>query len=158
MIRFAFLLLILSGCAPAREKTTSIKLDDVRLTDLAGNAIDVTQFKNKTVLINFWATWCKPCLQEMPSLANAQNQLKDEPIVFLFASNETLQRITRFKDKQKFEFNYLHLNNLEALNIQALPTTFIFDQNGDLKFSEAGFRDWTSSESIEIITKIITKS
>jgi thiol-disulfide isomerase/thioredoxin len=158
MIRFVFLfLIILAGCSPSRKESNSLKLEDIRLTDLEGNAVDVSQFKNKTVLVNFWATWCKPCLQEMPSLAATQNRFKDQPIVFLFASNETTEQINRFKNKQKFEFNYLHLGNLEALNIQALPTTFIFDQTGELKFSEIGFRDWTSPTSIEIITNILPK-
>lgn len=158
MIRFVLLLLvILVGCSPSRKESTKLRLEDIRLTDLEGNAVDVSQFKDKTVLVNFWATWCKPCLQEMPSLAATQNRFKDEPIVFLFASNETTEQINRFKNKQKFEFNYVHLGNLEALNIQALPTTFIFDQTGELKFSEIGFRDWTSPASIEIITNILTK-
>lgn len=157
MIRFLFLfLIILAGCSPSR-KETELKLGDIWLTDLEGNAVDALQFKDKTVLVNFWATWCKPCLQEMPSLAATQNRFKDQPIVFLFASNETTEQIKRFKNKQKFEFNYLHLGNLEALNIQALPTTFIFDQTGELKFSEIGFRDWTSPASIEIITNILPK-
>ncbi|MBN8651992.1 MAG: TlpA family protein disulfide reductase [Cytophagales bacterium] len=158
MIRFLFLfLIIIAGCSPSRKESNSLKLEDIRLTDLAGNAVDVSQFKDKTVLVNFWATWCKPCLQEMPSLAATQNRFKDQPIVFLFASNETTEQINRFKNKQKFEFNYLHLGNLEALKIQALPTTFIFDQTGELKFSEIGFRDWTSPASIEIITNILPK-
>lgn len=158
MIRFVFLLMIiLSGCAPVRKESNALNLEDIRLTDLSGNAVDVSQYKGKAVLVNFWATWCKPCLQEMPSLAVAQNQFKDQPIVFMFASNETLEQINRFKNKQKFEFNYLHLGNQEALNIQALPTTFIFDKTGELKFSEIGFRDWASPASIEIITSIITE-
>ncbi|HCZ37694.1 MAG TPA: thiol:disulfide interchange protein [Cytophagales bacterium] len=157
MIRFTFLfLIILAGCSSSR-KETELRLEDIRLTDLEGNAVDVSQFKDKTVLVNFWATWCKPCLQEMPSLAATQNRFKDQPIVFLFASSETTEQINRFKNKQKFEFNYLHLGNLEALNIQAFPTTFIFDQTGELKFSEIGFRDWTSPASIEIISNILTK-
>lgn len=158
MIRFVFLLMIiLSGCAPVRKESNALNPEDIRLTDLSGNAVDVSQYKGKAVLVNFWATWCKPCLQEMPSLAVAQNQFKDQPIVFMFASNETLEQINRFKNKQKFEFNYLHLGNQEALNIQALPTTFIFDKTGELKFSEIGFRDWASPASIEIITSIITE-
>lgn len=156
MIRFTFfLLLALAGCSPAPKKSQQLMLHDIRLSDLNGKPVDVSQYEGKTVLVNFWATWCKPCLQEMPSLASAQGQLKDKPIVFLFASSETLEQITRFKNKQKFEFNYLHLGNMEELNIQALPTTFIFNNTVELEFSEVGFRDWTSAESQQIIAKVL---
>jgi thiol-disulfide isomerase/thioredoxin len=158
MIRLIILLLVIfSSCTPAREKITAIKLEDIELTDLIGKPVDIEQFKDKAVLVNFWATWCKPCLQEMPSLAWAQNHLKDQPIVFLFVTSETTEQIKRFEAKQKFEFNYVQLGNLENLNIQALPTTYIFDATGKLKFSEAGFRDWSSPQSLQIITNIFTK-
>jgi thiol-disulfide isomerase/thioredoxin len=153
---FLLSFLMVVGCSPVKNRDRKIALEDVQLMDLTGEVVDITQFKGKTILINFWATWCKPCLQEMPSLANVQTQLQNEPIVFLFASNETLQRIIQFKNKQNFEFNYFHLANLDALNIQALPTTFIFDSAGELKFSETGFRDWNSTESKQIIAKIIS--
>jgi thiol-disulfide isomerase/thioredoxin len=152
---FFLSILIVVGCGSVNTTDQKVTLDAIQLTDLSGKAVDLSQFKGKAMLINFWATWCKPCLQEMPSLAVTQNKLKDEPIVFLFASNETLEQITRFKDKQKFEFSYFQLGNMEALNIQALPTTFIFDSAGELKFSEAGFRDWSSPESIQVITNVI---
>ncbi|QLH31335.1 MAG: TlpA family protein disulfide reductase [Cyclobacteriaceae bacterium] len=83
MIRLVlFLLLALAGCGPAPKKSQQLRLSDIRLSDLNGKPVDVSQYEGKTVLVNFWATWCKPCLQEMPSLASAQRQLKDEPIVF----------------------------------------------------------------------------
>jgi thiol-disulfide isomerase/thioredoxin len=151
---FLFILVVV-GCGPVKKTDQKVTLDAIQLTDLTGKVVDLSQFQGKAVFINFWATWCKPCLQEMPSLAVTQNKLKHEPIVFLFASNETLERIARFKDNQKFEFSYFQLGNMESLNIQALPTTFIFDSEGELKFSEVGFRDWTSPESIQVITNVI---
>lgn len=148
------LLISVLSCGPKSE-TGTVTLNDVKLTDLAGQPIDFSQYKDKVVLINFWATWCRPCLQEMPTLANAQRQLKDEPIVFLFASNETLEQIDRFKSRQTFDFQYAHLTNLEALNILALPTTFIFNPEGELVFSEAGYRQWDSNESLTLIANLL---
>ncbi len=62
-------------------------LTKVRLKELEGQPINLSQFEGKTVFINFWATWCKPCIQEMPTIEILQDKLKNEKIVFLFASN-----------------------------------------------------------------------
>ncbi len=148
------LLISVWSCGPKSE-TASITLSDIKLTDLSGQPIDFSQYKDKVVLINFWATWCRPCLQEMPTLANAQRQLKEEPIVFLFASNETLEQIDRFRSRQSFDFQYVHLTNLEALNILALPTTFIFNPKGERVFAEAGYRQWDSNESLTLIANLL---
>ncbi len=156
MIRLSFLLLlVVFGCSSSQKESGAIELADLRLTDLAGSPVDLDQYKNKTVLVNVWATWCRPCLQEMPTLAGAQATFSNEPIVFLFASNETLKQIEGFKQRQKFDFNYLHLNNQEELGILALPTTFIFNKEGELKFSEAGYRNWVSDESTQLISSIL---
>jgi len=155
-----FLLLFVGACGTQSEKAqteekepkevTEITLDKIQLQTLSGEPVDLKQYKNKTVFINFWATWCKPCIQEMPTIAKAQEQLKD--VVFLFPSNETVDLIEGFKKRKSFDFNYVQSQNMEALNIMALPTTFIFDSSGKLKFSEAGFRDWSTEENLAIIT------
>lgn len=137
----------------AHETSGGVKLASIRLVDLYGKAVDMDEFRGKTVFINFWATWCKPCLQEMPTIERAHEQLKDKDIIFLLASNESLEQIKRFKEQRKFAFRYVRVENLEKLNIQALPTTYIFDPDGKLVFSEAGFRAWDVPENIELLTK-----
>ncbi len=78
---------------PVPEKQTGPELSNVILSDLNGIAINLEQYKGKTMFINFWATWCKPCLKEMPSIEKAQELLKNKNIEFLFASNETADQI-----------------------------------------------------------------
>lgn len=129
------------------------ELDKIELQTLDGTPIDMDDFKNKTVFINFWATWCKPCIQEMPTIAKAQELLKDKNVVFLFPSNESVDLIEGFKERRSFDFNYVQVQNLEALNIMALPTTYIFNPKGELIFSEAGFRDWSTEENLALITQ-----
>ncbi len=126
----------------------------VTLTDLNNRPIDLGQYRGKTLFINFWATWCKPCLQEMPSIQKAQDILKNESIVFLLASNETAGQIEKFKNEHDYSFNYVRVENLEELNIMALPTTFIFNPDGELVFSEMGFRKWNDKKNIDLILNI----
>ncbi|HCM77896.1 MAG TPA: thiol:disulfide interchange protein [Cytophagales bacterium] len=144
--------LLMAGCV-TNEKSD---LEKIELKALNGTTINMSDYKNKIVFINFWATWCKPCIQEMPTIAKAMEQLKDEDVVFLFPSNESVDLIQGFKERRSFDFNYVQAQNMEALNIMALPTTFIFDKSGKLQFSEAGFRDWSKPENIFLITNKTT--
>ena len=127
----------------------------IKLTELDNQNIDLAQYKGKTVFINFWATWCKPCIQEMPTIERAKVILKDKRGSFPFASNEDIEDIRKFMSKRAYDFHYVHSENLEELKIQALPTTFIFNSEGKVIFSEAGFRKWDDPSSIELINKIV---
>ncbi len=129
--------------------------DKIKVTDLDSKAIDLNQYKGKTIFINFWATWCKPCLQEMPSIQQAQELLKNEDIVFLFASDEAVEQIEQFKTTHPYPFHYVRAENMEALNIMALPTTYIFSPEGKLVFSEMGFRKWDDKDNIDLLMNII---
>ncbi|MGE0587720.1 MAG: TlpA family protein disulfide reductase [Cyclobacteriaceae bacterium] len=128
----------------------SSDIDRVELSTLDGTAIDWDQYEGKIVFVNFWATWCKPCLQEMPTIAKAMTLPESSNVVFLFASNESIELIERFNAKQNFDFDFVQVHNMESLNVQALPTTFIFDPSGNQIFSEAGYRDWSTPESLAL--------
>lgn len=155
------ILLLLTGCKekesannqdkPVVVTKAASEFDKIKLTELNGTAIDLNQYKGKTIFINFWATWCGPCVQEMPSIQKAKNSVKDEDIVFLFASNEDVEAIEAFSKKQSYDFHYVRVENLEQLNIMALPTTYIFNPNKQLVFSEMGYRKWDTKSNIELI-------
>jgi thiol-disulfide isomerase/thioredoxin len=127
------------------------EFDNIKLTELDGTPIDLHQYKNKTIFINFWATWCGPCVQEMPSIQKAKTELKDEDVLFLFASNEETEVIETFKQKQSYDFHYVKVENLEQLKIMALPATYIFNAERKLVFSEMGYRKWDNKNNIDLI-------
>lgn len=133
---------------PVRE------IDKVKLADLNDQLVSLDQYKGKTVFINFWATWCRPCLEEMPSIQKAMQVLKDENIEFLFASEETKDEIEQFRTGHDYNFNYVKTGSLAALNIMGLPTTFIFNPDGKLVFSEMGYRKWDDQSNIDLIQSI----
>lgn len=127
------------------------EIQKVKLTELDGREIDLSEFKGKVVFINYWATWCGPCIKEMPSIELAQNSLKDKEVVFLLASNEDIDEIEEFKDRKSYNFHYVRLLNMEELKMQALPTTHIYDKDGSLMFSETGARDWNEPNNLKLI-------
>ena len=150
---YALSLLIISSCGPAKEKDGKpIQLSDIALYDLNGNAVNPNDYNGKRIFLNFWATWCGPCIQEMPSIVAARETLGKESIEFLLASDEELERIQKFSEKKGFNLPFAQVKNMDAFNINALPTTFIFDKEGNLEYTEMGARDWSSEEALELIT------
>lgn len=160
-IVFILLFLGIMGCngnldkEPKNAIPSTSEMARIRLTDLNGHPIDLTKLKDKAVFINFWATWCKPCLEEMPSIGNAMAGFSDKKIEFFFASNESKEQIEKFKSTHDYPFNYVIVENLEALQIMSLPTTYIFDTQGKLVFSEMGYRKWDAKENIDLIQNAI---
>jgi hypothetical protein len=94
----------------------------------------------------------------MPSIGRAKDILKGQEIEFLFASNEEDERIQSFRESYALNLNFVRVENIEELNIQALPTTFIISPSGNLALSETGFRNWDDASNIELITKIINSN
>ena len=151
LLFFLFLLACTAQKSDNSSASETLRLEDIQLETLEGQKIELTNYKGKTIFINFWATWCKPCLQEMPSIEKAMAQVSQDQVVFLFPSNETEEEISAFKEKRSFPFQYVQVKNLEALNFYALPTTLIFDPAGKLVFSEEGFRDWSNEENLALL-------
>lgn len=118
--------------------------------DLDNNEVDLSSFRGKKILINYWATWCGPCIQEMPSLLKAQELLKDENYIFLLVSDESIKKISKFKNRKKFNFTYLKSSvSLVSMNIYTLPTTYIFNEKGENIKKMVGAVDWNSNRIIK---------
>ncbi len=155
------MLFAIIGCKGAKKNVPlssieeSMTTDKIRLKDLKEKAINLGKYKGGTIFINFWATWCRPCLEEMPSIQAAMNKLKNERIVFLFASDEASDEIENFKASHNYNFNYVKVENLEELNIMSLPTTYIISPKGKLVFSEMGYRKWDDKQNIDLILNIV---
>jgi thioredoxin-related protein len=90
----------------------------------------------------------------MPSIKEAQNILQNEKIIFLMASGESADQIKEFSITHEYKFKYVRIENSEEMNVQALPTTFIFNKDGNLVFSETGYRKWDEKNNIDLILKI----
>lgn len=155
----ALVLFIFHQCSNSKDSKTSSSLevfaDRIELSDMADHFMDLSQHRGKTIIINVWATWCKPCIEEMPSLEAMQDQLSSDKYVLLLASNEPLEKIRRFKQRYKFDFNYVHLKTSpESLGVYSLPTTFILNGEGKLIITETGSKDWSTETSIQEITHL----
>jgi len=154
-----FVILIIIACNNSGEKPESkpasqADIEKIRLTNLNGTLVDMTQYKSKAIFINFWATWCKPCIEEMPTIKKAMDSLKNENIEFLFATSGDKEDIKDFESVHHYGFNYVIADNMEELNIIGLPTTFIFDKEGKRVFSDLGYHKWDDKTSLDLLFKI----
>lgn len=157
---FIIMAFVLSGCKMDnksnidKQSTADDLIQKIQLVALNNEVIRLDEYKGKIIFINFWATWCKPCVEEMASIEKAQSLMNDKEIVFLLASSEGIEEIKEFSRNHNYKFNYVHLENGEALNIQALPTTFIINPKGRIVFSEMGSRNWDETANINLIKNI----
>lgn len=159
-VTFLLCLTILLSChAGVNERKSITDLESVQLktlfVDLNNNPVDITQYKGKRIVLNYWATWCGPCIKEMPALKIAEDLLENHNYTFLLVSDETISKISDFKMNKKFDFNYLKsVKSIETLGIYSLPTSYIFDENGKKIETIVGTISWDSEKIIEKLKKI----
>ena len=118
------------------------------LKDLGGTSHKLDAYRGKVVILNFWATWCEPCREEMPSLNRLRKSLDGQPVA-MFAVNigEGEARINDFLAKVPVDFPVLLDRDSQASRawkVRLMPTTFILGTDGRVRFSYAGERDWSA--------------
>ena len=125
------------------------------LSDLEGKSFDLNLYEGNVIILNIWATWCKPCIAEFESLEKVKEKFKDKNIKIVAVSNEDLKLINSFLDKRNFDLEFIKLNgDLSYFNAYSLPTTVVFDKNGDESFRLTGGVDFNTNNFIEKIYEI----
>ena len=125
------------------------------LSDLEGKSFDLNLYEGNVIILNIWATWCKPCIAEFESLEKVREKFKDKNIKIVAVSNEDLKLINSFLDKRNFDLEFIKLNgDLSYFNAYSLPTTLVFDKNGDESFRLTGGVDFNTNNFIEKIYEI----
>jgi len=117
--------------------------------DINENNIDLLELNKSRLVISYWATWCAPCIKEMPSLKRAEEILKDYGYTFLLVSDETISEIKNFKNEMNFDFNFLKSSkSFETIGVYFMPTSYIFDQSGKIVETIVGAIEWDTEEMI----------
>lgn len=127
------------------------------LQDVDGRALSLADFAGRYVLLNLWATWCPPCVHEMPSLDRLQAQLGDDrfEVVTLSIDREGLEIVAPFYADHGLEHLAIYLDpesrTPRALQVRGLPTTFLFDPEGREIGRFAGPADWDGPDAVALI-------
>ena len=147
-----FLLLFSCNSGITNSKSLS-DLDALQLKtsfiDLYEKNFDLSVYQNGKIVVSYWATWCAPCIKEMPGIKRAEEILKEYGYTFLLISDETVDKISKFKNEWNFDFNFLKsIKSFETLGVYAMPTSYIFDENGQIIETIVGAIEWDSEEMI----------
>tara|TARA_R100001369_G_scaffold36741_2_gene62172 strand:+ start:785 stop:1348 length:564 start_codon:yes stop_codon:yes gene_type:complete len=128
-----------------KEERLAVSYSNWKLKSDANTALDFKETKGKVVFINFWATWCPPCIAEMPSLQALYSDY-NEKVVFLFVTSDDFETVEKFKAKKEFNFEvFKPINEVpEVLTTTSIPKTFIINKYGDIVIDESGAIDWNS--------------
>lgn len=122
---------------------------ETRFQDLAGHGFEIDDLAGQKVFLNYWATWCAPCIREIPSIARAAAALEDENYLFLLASDESVETIEDFINDREFSGNFIKLNGFfGAFGIDAVPSSVLYGENGAIIRSWAGSFEWDSPEML----------
>ena len=128
---------------------------DFVLEDLDGEQFQLSEHRGQVVIINFWATWCPPCREEMPSMQRAWEQLEPEGI-YLVGINvgEDEDTIFQFTADYPVEFPLLMDSDSSVINqwpVRGLPTTFVVDPKGQIVYRAIGGRDWNDPALLDFV-------
>ena len=131
------------------------------LRDLAGADVDLRKLAGQVVVVNFWATWCEPCIAEMPSLQRLRERLRGRSLEVLAVNYaESPEKVRAFLRKSRIDLPVLLDPSKEAAdawNAKGLPMTFVVDRAGKVRYWIFGERDWNAGDTLATIEKLVAE-
>ncbi len=149
----------MSGVSQNEEVELPDYVDNWQLIDLDGSPHAMAEFSGKPIFLNFWATWCGPCIAEMPSISKLIEE-KDSEVVFLLVSYEKPEVVKSFLEKKGWSFPvYFPATAIPPeFEAEAIPTTFLIDRNGKMVHRSSGMTKWNGKSALAFIDRLISDS
>ena len=139
---------------PARQKLA----DDFTLKTAEGGSFRLSEQRGKVVLVNFWATWCPPCKEEMPAMQRLHERYRKDGFVLLAISLDADPRVVRpYVAEHRFTFPVGLDSRMEVANaygVRALPASFVVDRDGTMAAMAIGPRQWDGAASQALVAAL----
>lgn len=134
--------IMLTGCFSLKGKETGIPAKDFTLPDLEGQEISLADYKGSNVLLNFWASWCEPCTEEMPAIEKIHTDYKDNGLAVLTVNpGDEKDAIIEFMKTNQYTFPVLVDTGREVAKVygtSSVPVTYLIDKEGTIVFKKVG--------------------
>ncbi len=132
----------------------------LRLENLSKKIISLADYRGRVVLVNFWASWCPPCVHEMPSMQRLADGLSDKPFEILAVNMAESPVVIRefLQTRVNVDFPILLDRDGAALKrwqVFAFPTSFVIDKSGRIRFGLFGATEWDSPEIVQKIQQLL---
>jgi peroxiredoxin len=144
---------------PVSRPAETIAAPELELSDLTGRPIRLRDFRGRVVLLNFWATWCAPCREEMPALETLAQELGPQGLAVVGVNaKESRSKVEAFVREHGLRFPILldpDGRAVEAYQVFGLPATFVVDRRGTLVGTVLGIRDWTGPDARAYLRQLL---
>ncbi|MEO9801603.1 MAG: TlpA disulfide reductase family protein [Reichenbachiella sp.] len=127
-----------------------------KLTDERGQVADFSQFKGQTVFLNFWATWCPPCVAEMPDIHDLYEKMENENVVFvLISQDDNFDKAKNFLERKEYSFPIYQLASPlpKVFASRSIPTTFVISPEGKIIAKRTGMAKYDTEEFRGLLTR-----
>jgi peroxiredoxin len=132
------------------------------LSTVDGQQVSLHQYRGKVVFLNFWATWCIPCREEMPALEQLHQTYQSQDLTILSIDlKESADQVRAFFQKHSLSFPALLDQNGSVFRdylVAGMPTTYLIGRDGTLRARGVGGRDWTRTEALQLIKELIQET
>lgn len=155
-IAAAAMVAVTASSAVAADTGAAETLSPIPLMQLDATPGSLADFSGRVVVVNVWATWCEPCVREMPSLARLARRYADRPLtVVAVSAGDTRDSVRAFLARNPVDVKILlapeRRTLLRAWRIRALPSTFVLDTSGHVRHRFVGERDWEADDVLEML-------
>lgn len=153
-----FVLFLTSGCGNSEGKDELPKATySMDMENSKGERVSLEEFRDKVIFMNVWATWCAPCIEEMPTIQNLYEVTDKDKVAFIMLSmDQEFQKAIEYRDKYGYDFEIYRLTgSMPAMyHTKLIPTTFVIDSEGYLVLQHDGMGKFDSPEFKEFLAGV----
>lgn len=149
---------VISPSTVDKDEQTRLKNYNWNLVDLEGKSTNLQSKQGEVILVNVWATWCPPCVAELPGFVELYSDYKNK-VEFAFVANDEKQKVEAFLKKKGYDLPvYFQASATpKELESSSIPVTYIIDKKGNVVVDKTGAANWNSDKTRSLLDKLISE-